>query len=334
MNSFEQLQCDIEYFKYMDFNLLPEQTVKVPDYYKDYSSNRMFLYKWDMATGGAYSLILHYCLSNNNLYLTKACNLMNIFAHPDIDIYNDNSTNITYIYKAMKFIMAARSLKKINKLDSLDINLFNKYINNIFIPVCKRIKDRSNNFGAWGLCGLVLANDYLDNEKELDKLENSIIQFIGNHCAAKDLKLLGINLYQKDEFFRENLRNNSGIYYTFFTLDALTRAGHYYYIKGKSSIMILLEKAIKKHFDYCLDPALWPYKKSKNIIIKNIQDALFPSDDYLVVPVINGWPVGVIDCAAKVYNENIYKDYVNKLYPCVGVHSWKYSSYLFENELY
>jgi hypothetical protein len=313
----------------------PPEIVDIPEYYQDTEGNRKAIKPLEDDASAALALALGYRLSpdRNAAYADKAKSFLMAWATTNKGVrppnffealLNQGSNRLYMAVKGHRFLLAAELLNTYSGWTSAERDVFMAWVSNYFLPIMKEIKGRANNWGDWGRLGSLLASRYLDDTGT----------FLADVEALK--KAMDDSIAASGELPQENLRNNSGMWYTYFALAPMTfsimvvknTTGEdlfaYTTPRGRT-----IRLALDKFFTYCQAPDSWPYRKGSGII-GTIQGTLFPSEDELVLPRADSWPGNLYEVMSVTYAEPTWESYAKtgRPFPSAGVNIWKYPALL------
>jgi hypothetical protein len=167
----------------------------------------------------------------------------------------------------------------------------NEWIKNVYLPAVKSIKDpwyeyiwpwSKNNVNSWGWCGYFLAKTAIGegiSKDDVHKFEKFIRTQIDNDGKMK----------------RDVWRTNSGMWYSYFNLVALTRSALLLTKIHGPYLYYGIMNAYSWFGQYCQNPQSWPYKPWPWIFGK-IQRLMFPCADEVELPGFNGgWPSDLLE---------------------------------------
>jgi hypothetical protein len=162
---------------------------------------------------------------------------------------------------------------------------FELWLRRVYIPSCKyltkSIVHRSSNHGAWGYLGLAMAYTYLNDQNALEGVSRGLkkhLKSIGKQPWYT--RIFGKYTIGKAEFWVENIRTKSGLYYTYYHTIPLLKLYEVLFENGipSNDILDTVEKLTTQIYMYASGIENWPFMKQSKIIgIKQLQQLIFPS---------------------------------------------------------
>lgn len=195
-------------------------------------------------------------------------------------------TQLVICSRLSHLVFAANILKEDMTTDELII--VSQWVNNVYIKAAKYLTKsffhKTSNHGAWGLMGLAAAHDFLGDTVK----DPQLIKIL--HSTEKHLKratkqpfwtrIFGKYTSGKKEFWVENMRTLSGVYYTYYhcapTLKLIEILSNNEI--DASSIENVIKPIVAQLFKYATEEETWPYMEQSKIFgIKHLQQLIFPS---------------------------------------------------------
>lgn len=272
-----------------------------------------------------------------------------------IGIYNVGCDNkeakINLTAKGNNFINAAILLEKQN----IRVNEFKNWCQKYFLnDVDEIFKSHKNNLGAWGLYSKMLTYYYFGEINKINSLVSDFYDFAENDKKT----LLFIKLANNGEFWRENLRNSSGLWYNCFRVCALLKCATILKeINKNDQYFYILKPVIDSLYKYLSDILFnnknsWSeqgiiYRKWNIIGLRQLQNLLWPSNDGNKynpiqsdddIDIVWGWQYNLMQVCSKIYNDDKYLNIVDKLtndwyYHYPNSNCFKYSKLICEENL-
>lgn len=164
----------------------------------------------------------------------------------------------------------------------------------LYIPAAQALISYANNPGAWGWCGLVLAERFMGKN-----LAGRVDGFLKHLKNAVDL--------DSGDLWREDRRTNSGIWYTSWALQAYTKVLFIFKQELGQDYFSLLRPAYQRLAEFVLNPETWPHRLPGGILGK-LWRLAFPCADVLEIPVPGRWPSGLLD--TLILREEFYPEWL------------------------
>jgi hypothetical protein len=250
-------------------------------------------------------------------YANKAIEILDAWATVNHRVSGPDGA-LVMMYKGIQLVYAGDLLANYPGWSADGVARFRYWVSSQFSSSADEKKEDENNVGAWGTLGAMAAAAYLRNEAgvdaEIERLRNRIRDQI-----AED-----------GELPAENLRTNSGMWYTFFALAPMTGAAqlarnvrgvdlfNHAAPNGRS-----LRLALDRLFFYSLHPDQWPYPLPGGLQGMAWQ-LLYPCADELEIPSPSGWPGNLFEAMASEYGVNEWSQWVKPHRPIHGGHVWIY----------
>jgi hypothetical protein len=269
----------------------------------------------------AYVLALSYQLAETSAersqYADKAVEILNAWGSVNKSVSGGDGT-LLMVYKGVLLLYAADLVMNYEGWTPSARDTFMVWVDGVFAKSASDIKARKNNWGDWGTLGAVasagLHNDTTGVLIEVERIKQRI----------------ETNIDANGEIPEENLRTNSGMWYTFFALTSMTTAAHIarnttganlfdFQAPNGRSIRLALDKL----FFYCEHPDQWPYPLPDGIL-GQIQKLLYPCADEVLVPQPDSWPGNLYEGVSDIYQVGAWEDWVTPYRPQRGYHGWLY----------
>lgn len=285
-----------------------------PHYFKDPNGHYEAKSDFELICFMARTMSLAYHITMETRYLNKLEHIVTEWSKMQWCSNKDDS-QMVLCYKGQALIQSMHIIEKSGVTDSV----LSEWIANVYHPAVTQLKAKSrrNNHFSWALYGELLCADLFDTKSIVLTVGEEIKEHIAYSTA--DLYCL---LGRKGEFWRENLRNNSGMWYTYFSLAPLTRAAYLLKTKYGMNLFGLLEEPLSAYFLYASKarewPKVFPYKKYSGILGK-IQHILWPSEDSVVIePGYN-----LFEAMSYIYQSPAYSRHCQHR-PIIGGNVWRY----------
>ena len=208
----------------------------------------------------AYVSAIAYALTGTDSYANKTIEILNSWAYTNTDLGGDDST-LVMTYAGIGFIQAAELVSHFSGWNEADKSQFKSWVSNVFLQkAADAIKNRTNNWGAWGVYGGHQRYHYLDDSEhvrgEIERIKSKIDSQIALNGSISE----------------EAGRGARGLSYTYFYLSPLTAAAQVALEAEGVDLFSWISprgKTIKKALDYLLyytqHPSQWPYYTNPNI---------------------------------------------------------------------
>jgi hypothetical protein len=299
----------------------PMEDFNVPFYYAHEEEHMAAKNNLSGDAYAAYALALGYQLAGSDegriRYAGKAIELLDAWAFTNRQVSGPDG-DLVMMYRGVMLLYAADLLWRFEGWTDEGRAAFLTWVRGVFIPSAEREKVRPNNRGDWGTLGATAAAAILEDpagvRTEIERIKVRIDETID---AVGELP-------------EENLRTNSGMWYTYFALTSMTAAVwiarnmtgenlfEYVSPSGRS-----IRLALSRSFYYCLYPEAWPYLLPDGLA-GIIQQALYPCDDEVEIPTPQAWPGNLFEIMSSVYREEAWEDWIEPCRPIKGWHAWIY----------
>jgi len=299
----------------------PRVDFNVPFYYADPQAAQAAKECLRQDALAAYALALGYQLADTSVkrhqYAAKAIELLHAWATVNTSISGADG-DLVAMYTGVPLLYAADLLMNTDDWAPASRSAFTTWASTVFRQSADDIKDRSNNWGAWGTLGAMASAALVgDGSAVASEIARTKLR-IENSIAANG------------ELPEENLRTNSGIWYTYFALTSMTATAQiarnvagvdlfgYTAPNGRNFRM-----ALDRHFVYAVHPEQWPYPLPAGIE-GDLWQLLYPCADELEMPTVTGWPGSLFEIMSDIYQVPAWKDWVVSSRPLKGYHAWIY----------
>jgi len=299
----------------------PRADFNVPSYYGDPQAAQAAKECLRQDARAAYALALGYQLADTaakrHQYAVKAIEFLEAWAMVNTSISGADG-DLVAMYTGVPLLYAADLLIRAEEWAPAGRSAFTAWVSTVFRPSADDIKQRSNNWGAWGTLG-AMASAALVGDASAVAAEVARIQ-----VRIKD------SIAVNGELPEENLRTNSGIWYTYFALTSMTAAAQI--ARNVSGVDLFgytapngrtLRMAFDRHFIYAVHPEQWPYPLPTGIE-GELWRQLYPCADELEMPTVTGWPGTLFEIMSDTYQVPAWRDWVVASRPLQGYHAWIY----------
>jgi len=278
----------------------PPSVLADPGYYSNPSGAAKATASLKHDSWAALSLALMYKLQQGEHYAEAAVNYLKAWATTckKLDGFD---ARLTMAYNGLSFLEA---FTYIRDHDADLTPLFYDWVKNVYQLGCQSLYYKDNNPGSWGRCGNIYA-DFIMNKNVL----SHVTPFIDH--IKKVVNPLNGDLYLEDR------RTNSGIWYTAFALEAMTKVLFIFKQTNNGDHFKLLVPAYFMLSHYCQHPEEWPYALSKAGIFGRFWRIVFPCANTLEVPVPGQWPSGLLDILSckNIITDPSLENYLNPVRP-------------------
>ena len=297
----------------------PRVDFNVPFYYADPQASQAAKECLRQDALAAYALALGYQLADTSAkrhqYAVKAIAFLDAWATVNTSISGADG-DLVAMYAGVPLLYAADLVMNADDWAPARRSAFTTWASTVFRQSADDIKDRSNNWGAWGTLGAMASAALVGNTStvagEIDRTKLRI----ENSIAANG------------ELPEENLRTNSGIWYTYFALTSMTAAAQI--ARNVSGVDLFgyaapngrnIRMALDRHFIYAVHPDQWPYPLPDGLE-GELWQVLYPCADELEMPTVTGWPGSLFEMMSDVYQVPAWRDWVVSSRPLKGYHAW------------
>jgi len=317
--AFEQLLGDAE----AALTRTPDPRVDfdVPNYYSDPQGSQAAKECLRQDALAAYALALGYQLADTSAkrqqYAAKAIELLDAWATVNKSISGADG-DLVAMYAGVPLLYAADLVMNFEGWSSAGRAAFTGWSSTVFRQSSHDIRQRTNNWGAWGTLGAIasaaLVHDSTSVAEEITRLEARIEDSIA----------------ENGELPEENRRTNSGMWYTYFALTSMTATAQI--ARNVSGVDVFgytapngrsLRLALDREFFYAIHPDQWPYPLPGGVE-GQLWRALYPCADEIEMPSVTGWPGTLFEAMSDIYQVPAWKDWVSPSRPLKGYHAWVY----------
>ncbi len=295
----------------------------VPFYYEDPDKSQAAKEGLREDAFGAYAAALGYQLAETgakrNQYAAKAVELLSAWATVNKEVSGADG-DLVVIYAGIPLLYAADLVMNYEGWDPAGREAFKGWVRAVFWQSADNIKDRANNWGAWGTLGAIasatLVGDAGSVAQGIERIQDRIEESIDDSGELPD----------------ENKRTNSGMWYTFFALTSMTTAAQialnttgvnlFTYVSPSGRTFKL---ALDKEFFYATHPDQWPYLLPDGIA-GDLWRLLYPCGDEIEMPTASGWPGNLFEMMSDKYQVTEWESWVKPSRPHKGSHGWVYAT--------
>lgn len=305
----------------------PDQDFDVPGYYTNKDAHRAAKRNITKDAMGAYALALAFHLDTSPLkqsYGIKAVQYLNAWASQNTSVSGTDGP-LVMAYLGTCLIYAADLMMAFDGWSQADRQMFFEWVDGVFKPTVAKLatnsKDVKTNRGAWGALASLAAESLTMNQQGI------------SHWTADIAGRIAANIDENGEFPEENLRTNSGIWYTYFILAPLTTAAHITKNASQQDLFTFvstngrsLKMALDRHFYYTLHPDQWPHKLPDGIegMLLRLQ---YGCADSLELPQQNSWPSDLFEVMSNLYGEASWAQWSSVSRPHSAAEaSWRYAT--------
>lgn len=305
----------------LDRTPAPKEDFDIPFYYGDPAAAQAAKEGLRQDALAAYALALGYQLADSDAerqkYAAKSIEFLNGWASINKTVSGADG-DLVVLYTGMPLLYAGDLLMNWEGWSSADRLSFLSWVGSVFQDSASNIEDRVNNWGDWGTLGMVagaaVRNDLSTVLLEADRIKGRIADEIDDN----------------GELPEENKRTNSGMWYTFFAMASMTTAAHI--IRNTTGVDLFsyaapngrsIKLALDKEFFYAVHPDQWPYPLPDGIE-GDIWKMLYPCDDTIQMPQVNGWPGTLFEVMSDTYHVAEWEGWVQSSRPLQGFHAWIY----------
>lgn len=269
----------------------------------------------------AYAAALGYQLADTAAkrreHATRAAAILDAWAAVNTEVTGDDG-DLVLMYAGVTLIYAADLIMGFDGWTAQRRAAFRYWAASVYWDSAMDIEGRANNWGAWGTLGAVAVAALVGNGPALAERIGNLQQRIADSIDANG------------ELPEENRRTNSGMWYTYFALTAMTAAAHI--VRNVAGVDLFaytaptgrsLRLALERDFYYALDPEAWPYLLPDGLE-GELWRALYPCADEVELPTVTGWPGPLFEIMADVYQAPAWRDWVVDARPLTGYHAWRY----------
>ena len=299
----------------------PQQDFDVPNGYTDPQGQTAAKERLRQDAFAAYALALGYQLADTGAkrraYAAKAVEILDAWASVNQRISGADG-DLVAMYAGITMIFAADLVMNFDGWSAARRSAFTSWASTVYRHSSDAIKDRANNWGAWGTLGAIataaLVHDSAAVTNEIARLEGRIADTIADN----------------GELPEENKRTNSGMWYTYFALTSMTAAARIarnvagvdlfaYTAPNGHSLRIALDR----DFFYALHPDQWPYPLPGGLA-GELWRLVYPCADTVELPTVTGWPGPLFEIMSDIYDVPAWRDWIVGARPLRGYHAWLY----------
>ena len=299
----------------------PRVDFDVPFYYGDPQASQAAKECLRQDGLAAYALALGYQLADTGArrhqYAAKAIAFLDAWATVNTSITGADG-DLVAMYAGVPLLYAADLVMNAEDWDPAGRAAFTAWASTVFRHSAETIKGHANNWGAWGTLGAMasaaLVGDAAGVADEISRTETRIETSIDAN----------------GELPEENLRTNSGMWYTYFALTSMTAGAQiarnvagvdlfdYTAPNGRN-----LRMALDRDLVYAQHPEQWPYLLPAGVE-GDLWRVLYPCADDVEMPSVTGWPGTLFEAMSDVYQVPAWRDWVLASRPLKGYHAWIY----------
>jgi hypothetical protein len=299
----------------------PPEILDVPGGYDDPEAHTEAKERLRRDAFAAYALALGYQLADSaavrRRYGTKAAEFLDAWATVNRQVTGDDG-DLVLMYAGVTLLYAADLIMNFDGWPPADRSAFTLWSSTVFWQSSDQIKDRDNNWGAWGTLGAMASAALVENSASVAEETERLRRRIADTINADG------------ELPEENKRTNSGMWYTYFALVSTTAAVQiafnvsgvdlfaYEAPNGRS-----LRLALDRDFLYAVHPELWPYPLPPGLE-GELWRILYPCADEVELPSVTGWPGPLFEIMSDVYGVPEWREWVVDARPLKGYHAWIY----------
>lgn len=268
----------------------------VPGFYSDAEGHRNALATLARDAWAAYACAAAYQLTPGAArlpYADKAIEVLDAWATVNKQVSGYDGS-LVMAYAGVGLVFAAQLMRDYDGWEDEGRARFSQWLTTVFLPTCRGIVDRSNNWGDWAVLGSIAANAFLADMAAVDADIAHIRKKIGDAIDADG------------SMPQETRREKRGIWYSYFALAPLTAACQvaanargvdlfrYQAADGAS-----IEKALDYLFHYCKHPEDWPHYTEAD----------------LAHPMPTRWPGNLFEAMSGIFDEKGYDAWVEEARP-------------------
>jgi hypothetical protein len=299
----------------------PVTDLDVPAYYEDADGHEEMKRILTEDGFAAYALALAYQLAESNEERDRYADQAIVILHAWASINNRTSGPdgaLVMMYRGVHLVYAADLVGRYESADATWLTDFRWWVDHVIREGSREEKEDANNHGDWGTLGAVVAAAFLEEpgnvEAEAFRICDRIFESIDDN----------------GELPLENLRTNSGIWYTYFALAAMTVAIHV--VRNTIGMDILdpsaparqeMRNALDSLFFYSLYPDQWPYELPAGPE-GWLHQMLYPCADELEVGAPSSWPGNLFEIMSAEYDVAEWAEWVEPYRPIRGWQGWIY----------
>ena len=268
-------------------------TFYVPGYYSNPAGHVNASSNLQGDVNAAYVSAIAYALTGTASYANKTVEILNSWAYTNTDLGGDDST-LVMTYAGIGFVQAAELVSHFSGWNEADKSKFKSWVSNVFLKKAADVnKNRTNNWGAWGVYAAISGYRYLDDSEhvrgEIERIKSKIDSQISLYGSISE----------------EIRRGAGGLRYTYFYLSPLTAAAQVALDAEGVDLFNWISprgKTIKKALDFLLyytkHPAKWPYYSNP-----------------IVPSAAENWPYNLFEAMSDIYPDPAYAAFASSRRP-------------------
>lgn len=282
---------------------IPQETLFIPPYYKDYEGNRAAQRILDEQTNATLYWSLMYRLHNKQEieYALKTETFLLTWALNFNDVKNHEAL-LYMVYKGHKFLTAYDHITEYN----WNRVPFQIWIDSIYKGLAEKLIKMPNNQGSWGWLGFI--HSLVITERPLRPYLDKFVNHIKTNID-----------YNTGEMVLEVKRTNSGMWYSYFSLAPMLMTCAIFRRYLEEDLLLLIEPALDWLFKFCLNPDSWPHRPARGLLGK-IQRLMYPCSNNLQIPMSFNWPGNMYEIASWLfYHKPEWEEWINPSRPLMQV---------------
>ena len=264
--------------------------LKITPYYANTAQNRLDVAAFEKYVSETLRNAVSFSVAGDKQSGEAAFHLLDEWAQVNIG-YSGKEACLYLVYKGQLLIQAASLISNRYPYVLAD------WVEGVYIPACDAISGKWNNWGMWGLCGAYMAQKYLGSSGSPE------IVAIKQHIRRASLVIPFLS--RSGELWLENLRNNSGMWYTCFYLNPVLKVA---IMSGDEELKEMLTPLLDRFCETCESPRDWPYRAWPGVMRK-VQRVLFPSEDEVDTPTPDNWAGNLLYVAGKEFENQRWTSY-------------------------
>lgn len=257
----------------------PPALLKVPGGYGDPSGHDQAMQPLVWDSQAALATALAWRLTGNIAYADHCAQVLTAWFTTLKEVQGFDS-NLALVTKGLAFLEAWEHLVHYSWDGGPMVNL----VKNLYYPAAQALISHPNNPGAWGWCGLIMADRFCGKD-----LLPRVDGFLGHLEKAVNL--------DTGDLWREDRRTNSGLWYTSWALEAYTKGLFLFQQLLSQDFFYLLWPAYQRLAEFVLHPETWPHPLPHGPwgLWGKLWQLCFPCAGALELPVPGRWPSGLLD---------------------------------------